>query len=107
DKLRSGLRRSLEKRPVDAGVVEAVLGKIRHKLIASGDREVSSRQIGEWVMEELKRIDEVAYVRFASVYRRFQDAEAFNEEIQRLRNEPGPEIRRKQLKLIPDEGDNS
>jgi len=107
DKLRAGMRRALQKRPVAAEAVEAALGHIRHKLIASGDREVSSRRIGEWVMEELKELDEVAYVRFASVYRSFQDVDAFSEEVQRLRNEPGPEIRRKQLKLIPDNGDDS
>ncbi len=107
DKLRSGLRRALEKRPVDAEVVELVLGHVRHRLIATGDREVSARQIGEWLMDELKDIDEVAYVRFASVYRSFQDAEAFNEEVQRLRNEPSPEVRRKQLKLIPDDEDET
>lgn len=106
DKLRSGLRRALEKRPVDAEAVELVLGKIRHRLIACGEREVSARQIGEWLMTELKDIDEVAYVRFASVYRSFQDVEAFNEEVERLRSDPGPASRKRQLKLIPDKEDD-
>ncbi|MDH5634128.1 MAG: transcriptional regulator NrdR [Gammaproteobacteria bacterium] len=105
DKLRSGLRRALQKRPVDAETVERAVGHIRHKLLASGDREIKSREIGEWVMQELREIDQVAYVRFASVYRSFQDVEAFSEEVQRLQNEPTPEARRKQLKLLPDEED--
>ncbi len=107
EKLRSGMRRALEKRPVDAETVEAALGRIRHELMASGEREISSRRIGEWVMEELKELDQVAYVRFASVYRSFEDLNAFSEELKRLQNEPSPETRRKQLKLIPDDGDKS
>lgn len=103
DKLRAGLARALEKRPVDAEAVEAMIGRIRHRLIASGERELPSRRIGEWVMEELKEIDPVAYVRFASVYRSFQDVDAFREEIQRLQAEPSYELRRKQLRLLPEE----
>ena len=101
-KLRGGMTRALEKRPVDAEVVEKAIGRIRHKLLAGGDREVRSRDIGEWVMEELKDLDAVAYVRFASVYRSFQDLDAFRDEVQRLQSEPTAEGRRKQLKLIPD-----
>lgn len=107
DKLRTGLRRSLEKRPVEAESVEASLGRIRHKLMASGERELPSREIGEWVMAELKELDQVAYVRYASVYRSFQDVEAFSEEIEKLQNEPTVEARRNQLKLIPDNDDKS
>jgi len=102
-KLRNGLSRALEKRPVDAEAVEAMIGRIRHKLIASGEREVPSRQIGEWVMNELREIDPVAYVRFASVYRSFQHVDAFREEVQRLQAEPSSEARRKQLHLLPEE----
>jgi transcriptional repressor NrdR len=105
EKLRSGLSRALEKRPVDAEAVDKLIGRIRHKLIASGEREIPSRQIGEWVMQELKELDQVAYVRFASVYRRFEDIAAFREEIQRLQEEPSAEIRRKQLTLLPENGD--
>jgi transcriptional repressor NrdR len=101
-KLRSGLSRALEKRPVDAEAIEKLIGAIRHKLIASGESELPSRQLGEWVMEGLKELDAVAYVRFASVYRSFQDLNAFHEEVQRLRNEPTAELRRSQLPLIPD-----
>ena len=102
-KLRAGLGRALEKRPVDAEAVEAMIGRVRHKLIASGEREISARRIGEWVIDELKEIDPVAYVRFASVYRSFEDVEAFREEIQRLAAEPSAELRRKQLRLLPEE----
>jgi transcriptional repressor NrdR len=102
-KLRGGLSRALEKRPVDAGAVEAMVGRIRHKLIASGERELPARRIGEWVMEELKDIDPVAYVRFASVYRSFEDVDAFREEVQRLQAEPSSESRRKQLRLLPED----
>jgi len=102
DKLRGGMSRALEKRPVDAEKVEQAIGHIRHRLIASGERELPSRRIGELVMQELKELDAVAYVRFASVYRSFQDLNAFSEELQRLQNEPAPEQRRKQLRLLPD-----
>ncbi|KPK73616.1 MAG: hypothetical protein AMJ84_01795, partial [Acidithiobacillales bacterium SM23_46] len=88
DKLRAGLSRALEKRPVDAAAVDALIGRIRHKLLASGEREVPSRQIGEWIMDELKDVDPVAYVRFASVYRSFEDLNAFSEAVKRLQNEP-------------------
>ncbi|MBI3546241.1 MAG: transcriptional repressor NrdR [Gammaproteobacteria bacterium] len=101
-KLQNGLSRALEKRPVDTDVVERMIGRIRHKLMASGEGEVASRQIGEWIMEELKDLDPVAYVRFASVYRSFQDLNAFRDEVQRLQDEPSAEIRRKQLSLIPE-----
>lgn len=102
DKLRAGLSRALEKRPIDSGVIDKLIGTIRHKLMACGEREIPSRQIGEWVMEGLRELDPVAYVRFASVYRSFQDINAFHEEVQKLRNEPTPEERRNQLRLIPD-----
>jgi len=102
-KLRAGLSRALEKRPVDAEAVEAMLGRIRHKLIVSGEREVPSRRIGQLVMDELREADPVAYVRFASVYRSFEDVDAFREEVQRLQAEPSSESRRKQLRLLPDD----
>ncbi|MBI3576412.1 MAG: transcriptional regulator NrdR [Gammaproteobacteria bacterium] len=108
DKLRGGMTRALEKRPVDADKVEKAIGRIRHKLIASGEREIPSRRIGEWVMDELKELDPVAYVRFASVYRSFQDLNAFSETVQSLQSEPSADLKRKQLKLLPDvEGDDT
>lgn len=94
EKLRSGMLRALEKRPVGTEVIEAAIGRLQHRLRATGDREVPARLLGEWVMDELRGLDEVAYVRFASVYRRFQDVNAFREEIERLQNEPPSEARR-------------
>lgn len=83
-KLRAGMLRALEKRPVSTEQLETAVNHVLHHLSASGEREVSSKLVGEWVMEELKRLDEVAYVRFASVYRSFQDINAFREAIQHL-----------------------
>ncbi len=87
DKLRAGMMRALEKRPVSAEQVDMVLRRITNRIRAGGEREISSRQLGEWVMEELRWLDQVAYVRFASVYRSFQDVNAFREEIERLQQE--------------------
>ncbi len=87
DKLRSGMLRALEKRPVPTEQVDAAINHIKHRLTTTGDREVKSRVLGEWVMDELRRLDQVAYVRFASVYRSFQDVNAFREEIDRLEQE--------------------
>ncbi|WP_298134484.1 transcriptional regulator NrdR [Acidiferrobacter sp.] len=86
-KLRAGLQRALQKRPVDAAQIDAVVATIRRALMASGEREIASRQIGEWVMEELRVLDKVAYVRFASVYHAFQDLNAFREEMERLEDQ--------------------
>ena len=72
-KLRNSMVRALEKRPVSADAFEQAVGRLVHKLRTMGEREVASRLIGELVMEELRELDEVAYVRFASVYRSFQD----------------------------------
>ncbi|MBA54499.1 MAG: transcriptional regulator NrdR [Pseudomonadales bacterium] len=83
-KLRSGIQRALEKRPVAVEQVEAAVTKICHKLRATGERELPSRAIGEEVMEALRELDQVAYVRFASVYRDFQDISQFSDEIARL-----------------------
>ncbi len=84
EKLRSGMLRALEKRPVSMDAVEASLRRIIQKLRASGERELSSQILGEWVMEELHQLDDVAYVRFASVYRSFQDINAFLKELKKL-----------------------
>jgi len=102
-KLRAGIERALEKRAVATEDVDAAISHITRKLMARGEGEVSARQIGELVMEELKGLDQVAYVRFASVYRQFEDVQAFSEEIERLRQEPTPETRRKQLDLLDEE----
>lgn len=87
-KLRTGMLRALEKRPISTAQVDAAIAQIKRQLRASGEREIPSRQIGDWVMEQLRILDQVAYVRFASVYRSFQDVRAFLEEIERLKNEP-------------------
>lgn len=86
EKLRAGMLRALEKRPVRAELVDAAIKRILHQLRALGEREVETKTLGEWVMAELRALDEVAYVRFASVYRRFQDVNEFQEEIARLQN---------------------
>lgn len=83
-KLRAGLLRALEKRPVSIEAIESAINQIKHFLQATGEREVQSLTLGEKVMEELRKLDEVAYVRFASVYRRFKDLSEFRDEIDRL-----------------------
>ncbi|MDA9983631.1 transcriptional regulator NrdR [Porticoccaceae bacterium] len=84
NKLRSGLQRALEKRPVSIEQIEVALTQIRHFLQVTGEREVPSRMVGEAVMSKLRELDEVAYVRFASVYRSFQDLSEFQDELNRL-----------------------
>jgi transcriptional repressor NrdR len=86
EKIRSGILRALEKRPVNSEAVDLIIMRIFNRLRATGEREVSTQLIGEWVMNELKSLDEVAYVRFASVYRRFEDVEAFHAEIAKLKS---------------------
>ena len=88
EKLRAGMLRALEKRPVDSERVEAAINRIEKKLLGTGEREVSSRLIGESVMSELAGLDHVAYIRFASVYRSFQDVNEFREVIDHLALEP-------------------
>ncbi len=95
NKLRAGLQRALEKRPVSVEAIEAAINQIKHDLRATGEREVQSRDVGELVMDSLKQLDQVAYVRFASVYRSFQDIAEFRDAIESLesdsaRNNPAP-----------------
>ena len=85
DKLRNGLLRAIEKRPVSVNKINQLIDDIENRLRISGNREVASRKIGEWVMAGLKDIDHVAYIRFASVYLSFQDVEAFINTIAELR----------------------
>lgn len=84
EKLRSGILRALEKRPVSFERIEEAVSRIMHKARACGEGEIPSIRVGEWVMEELHNLDQVAYVRFASVYRSFQDIKDFREEVSRL-----------------------
>lgn len=87
-KLRGGILRALEKRPVSIEEIEACVTRIKLRLRATGERELPSREVGEAVMAELRKLDQVAYVRFASVYRSFQDINEFKEEIERLSAQP-------------------
>ncbi len=87
DKLRAGILKALEKRPVSMETVENSINHIKHELRATGERELPSKLVGEKVMNELKKLDEVAYVRFASVYRSFKDLNEFREEIDRISKE--------------------
>ncbi|MGK0441460.1 MAG: transcriptional repressor NrdR [Pseudohongiellaceae bacterium] len=88
EKMRNGILRALEKRPVSVEDVEASINQIKKSLQATGERELKSLVVGELVMEHLQRLDQVAFVRFASVYRDFKDLEEFRQEIDRLTNEP-------------------
>ncbi|MDX1513098.1 MAG: transcriptional regulator NrdR [Gammaproteobacteria bacterium] len=102
EKLRAGMMRALEKRPVASDQIEDAVSRIKHALVASGDREVRAMTVGEHVMQALRELDQVAFVRFASVYRSFEDVNAFREEIDRLESEPSPEQRRNQIPLLPE-----
>ncbi|GAB3793529.1 transcriptional regulator NrdR [Dyella agri] len=102
-KLRVSFERALQKRPVASDAVDAAVREIINDLRRSGEREMPSRQVGELVMRELKKLDQVAYVRFASVYRKFEDVQAFLEEIARLEHDL-PELEKLQLSLLAGEG---
>ncbi len=86
-KLRTSFERPLQKRPVSAEQIDEAVRNVVVALRTAGERELPSRRIGEFVMQELRNLDQVAYVRFASVYRQFQDVEDFREEIERLQRE--------------------
>jgi transcriptional repressor NrdR len=98
-KLRGSMLKALEKRPVSSEALDAAVVHVCQKLRGMGEREVASRQVGELAMEELHNLDEVAYVRFASVYRSFQDIDAFREEIDRMRHRRTREETEAQLAL--------
>ncbi len=105
-KLRTGMARALEKRPVAVEDMEAALQRIVHRLQTMGEREIPSARLGDLVMEALRELDEVAYVRFASVYRSFQDVTEFEEEIQRLQQLDRASAARRQMSLLPDDGES-
>ena len=84
EKLASGVMRALEKRPVSTEQIDAALNNIKHQLLAAGEREISSAKIGNMVMEALLALDQVAYIRFASVYLDFSDTNAFREAIEKI-----------------------
>jgi transcriptional repressor NrdR len=83
-KLRAGMHKALEKRPVDSDDIEAAINRIKKDLMSKGDREISTQELGEKVMKELSILDHVAFVRFASVYRSFQDVSEFTDIIENL-----------------------
>ncbi len=89
EKLRRGFARALEKRPVSIEQIDSAIHRIMHNLRSTGERELPSLSIGEEVMKELRGIDGIAYVRFASVYRDFQDVSEFEKEIKSLTDPPG------------------
>ena len=91
-KLRASLSLALRKRPISTEDIDAVVMRIEDKLLTSGEREVSTEFLGELVMAELKKLDKVAYVRFASVYKSFEDIGEFVEAIREMQ---GPPLRRK------------
>ena len=86
ENLRAGMLRALEKRPVRTDALEEAIVAIMQQIRRTGEREIESRQIGEWVMEQLYRLDHIAYVRFASVYKRFQDVSEFRQAIDQMKD---------------------
>ncbi|MDN5862966.1 MAG: transcriptional regulator NrdR [Salinisphaera sp.] len=100
EKLRQGISQALYKRPVAPEQVDDAVARLIHRLRTAGERQLPSRDLGNWVMEELRELDQVAFVRFASVYRRFEDVNAFREEIERLESTPGREAASAQLSLL-------
>ena len=88
EKLRTSFKRALHKRPVSAELVETAIDNVMQKLQAWGEREIGSRQVGEMVMKELLKLDKVAYIRFASVYKSFQDVGDFTEAVEAVRKSP-------------------
>lgn len=102
-KLYAGIQKALEKRPVSVESMEASVARIKHRALVAGEREIDARQVGEWVMDELRKLDQVAYIRFASVYRSFEDVAAFREVIEKLETEPTVEEIRNQLPLLDED----
>ncbi len=88
EKLRTSFKRALHKRPVSTELVDTAIDRVIQKIFALGEREVGSRQIGEMVMKELLKLDKVAYIRFASVYKSFQDVGDFAEAVKAVRKSP-------------------
>ncbi len=102
NKMRESMRRALEKRPVATDDFEQSIGNLLHRLRTLGEREIPARLIGDLVMEALRDLDDVAYVRFASVYRSFQDVTEFEEEIQKLQQISAADAARDQMSLLPE-----
>jgi transcriptional repressor NrdR len=103
EKLRKGIILACEKRPVATEDIDTSINIISRKALGVGEREISAKVIGEWVMQELRSLDQVAYVRFASVYMSFEDVQAFKDIIDRVENDLTPEMLKSQLALIADD----
>jgi transcriptional repressor NrdR len=99
DNVVGGLKKACEKRPVSMDVIEEVASRLEARLLETGEKEISSNFIGEWIMNELQDLDEVAYVRFASVYRSFRDITEFMDELQGLLKSGDRSIRKKRTKI--------
>lgn len=102
EKLRNGILHAFEKRPISTNDIERIVDHVRRLSLSYTDREIPSSKIGEWVMHDLRDVDQVAYVRFASVYRSFTDVQEFRDIIDHVENDPSPEMRKSQLSLISD-----
>jgi transcriptional repressor NrdR len=99
-KLRGGVERAFEKRKVALAQIDDIIDSVIRKLRTAGERELPASQLGAWVMQALKNVDQVAYVRFASVYRRFEDVQAFREEIEKLEQDLPRELLDRQFRLL-------
>jgi len=102
-KLQAGFQKALEKRPVSVKAIDDAVARVKHRALVAGEREIAALQVGEWVMDELSKLDHVAYIRFASVYRSFQDVNAFREVIDKLETTPSTEDQRSQLSLLDED----
>ena len=107
EKLRKGITLACEKRPIATERIDATISHIFHMALGAGEREISANTIGEWAMQELRAIDQVAYVRFASIYKSFEDVQAFKDIIDRVENDLTPEMLESQLSLISDDFDKN
>lgn len=100
-KLRNGMLRALEKRPVETREIERAIRRLLRDISSVEEAEIPSSLLGEWVMRELSRLDQVAYVRFASVYKRFEDVQAFRDLIERLERKGPAVLDQRQGDLLP------
>jgi transcriptional repressor NrdR len=100
EKLRAGMLRALEKRPVETREVERAIRALLREISSVEDSEIPSSLLGEWVMRELSKLDQVAYIRFASVYKRFEDVQAFRDVIESLEREPPADRDKRQISLL-------
>lgn len=104
EKLKSGMLHALEKRPVNTEDIENAIERIKNRVLSAGVSELPAKRVGDWVMEELRQLDDVAYVRFASVYLGFEGINAFRETIEKLETQPSAKMKRDQIPLIDSGG---